>query len=108
MKKIITLFVLAAITTCGFAQSVAISPSRLYYKCAIGEYKTQEVNITNSSSVKQTFTVSFSDFEPTGIGGKSKFMKPGESPNSCSEWLSASPSFFDLEPGASQKIKILM
>ena len=91
-----------------FGQSVSIAPSRLYYKTSIGEYKTQEVTITNSSTGKQTFTVGFSDFEPQGILGKSQFMKPGESPNSCSNWLTATPSFFELEPGQSQKVQILL
>lgn len=89
-------------------QNVSISPSRLYYKTAIGEYKTQEINITNSSRNKQAFVISFSDFEPAGIEGKSKFMKPGESENSCSQWLSATPSFFELEPGATQKVQVLL
>jgi P pilus assembly chaperone PapD len=89
-------------------QSVAISPSRLYYKVAVGEYRTQEVTLTNSSKTKQAFTVSFSDFEPVGINGKSSFMKKGESENSCSQWLSATPSFFELEPGQAQKVKVLI
>ena len=89
-------------------QNVSISPSRLYYKTAIGEYKTQEINITNSSKNKQAFVISFSDFEPAGIEGKSKFMKAGESENSCSQWLSATPSFFELEPGATQKVQVLL
>jgi P pilus assembly chaperone PapD len=35
-------------------------------------------------------------------------MKPGESPNSCSQWLSAEPSFFTIEAGKSQKVKVMM
>ena len=89
-------------------QNVSISPSRLYYKTPIGEYKTQEINITNSSPNKQAFVVSFSDFEPAGIEGKSRFMKAGESENSCSQWLSATPSFFELDPGATQKVQVLL
>lgn len=90
------------------AQNVSISPSRLYYKTAIGEYKSQEVSITNSSTKNQSFVVSFGDFEPSGINGKSKFMKKGESVNSCSEWLSAEPSFFELAAGETKKIKVLL
>ncbi|MBK8585594.1 MAG: hypothetical protein IPN88_09270 [Bacteroidetes bacterium] len=89
-------------------QNVSISPSRLYYKTPIGEYKTQEINITNSSPNKQAFVVSFSDFEPAGIEGKSRFMKAGESENTCSQWLSATPSFFELDPGATQKVQVLL
>ncbi len=102
------LTVLFLVNIAAFGQNVSISPSRLYYKTAIGEYKTQEVNVTNSSTVKQAFTISFSDFEPSGSEGKSKFMKQGESEHSCSQWLSATPSFFELEPGQTQKIQVLI
>ncbi len=90
------------------AQNVSISPSRLYYKTSVGEYKVQEVTITNSSTRNQSFIISFGDFEASGVQGKSKFMKTGESENSCSQWLSADPSFFDLDAGQSKKIKVLM
>lgn len=108
MKKSISVLMFFLLTLGSFAQNVSISPSRLYYKTSIGEYKTQEVTITNSSTSKQAFTISFSDFEPAGIYGKSQFMKQGESPNSCSQWLNATPSFFELDPGQSQKVQVLM
>lgn len=90
------------------AQNVSISPSRLYYKTAIGEYKVQEVSITNTSTKNQSFNVTFGDFEASGMNGKSKFMKAGESENSCAAWLSADPSYFDVEAGQTKKIKVLL
>ena len=87
------------------AQSVSMSPSRLYYKVDVGAYKTQTVTVTNNSSVRQAFNVSFGDFEPAGYQGKSKFMQAGESEHSCSEWLTATPSFFELDPGQSQRYR---
>ena len=103
---LINLFCLAALII--NAQNVSISPSRLYYKTAVGEYKVQEVSITNSATHNQSFVVSFGDFEASGVQGKSKFMKAGESENSCSQWLSADPSFFDLDAGQTKKIKVLL
>ncbi|MBK7573643.1 MAG: hypothetical protein IPI10_19355 [Bacteroidetes bacterium] len=35
-------------------------------------------------------------------------MKAGESENSCSQWLNATPSFFELDPGATQKVQVLL
>jgi P pilus assembly chaperone PapD len=90
------------------AQNVSIAPSRLYYKVALGEYKSQVVNITNNSSVKQSFTVTFTDFEAPGAEGKSKFMEPGESENSCSKWMSATPSYFEIEAGQTQQVTVLL
>ena len=110
LKKILiaTLFLFISGFQPANAQSVSISPSRLYYKVGMGEYKTQEINVTNNSTVRQSFTVLFSDFEPAGIEGKSRFMDAGESENSCSRWLSATPSFFEIEPGQTQKIQVLL
>ena len=50
----------------------------------------------------------FSDFEAQGTAGKSKFMDAGESENSCAKWLSATPSFFTIEPGQTKKIQVLL
>jgi len=90
------------------AQNVSLAPSRLYYKVSLGEYKSQTVTVTNNSSGKQSFTISFSDFEAPGSEGKSKFMEIGESENSCSKWLSASPSFFEIEAGQTQQVTVLL
>ncbi len=90
------------------AQNVSLSPSRLYYKVGLGEYKSQVVNVTNTSRIKQSFTISFADFEAPGAEGKSKFMEIGESENSCSKWLSTSPSFFEVEPGQTQQVTVLL
>ncbi len=109
MKSSLTsLLILCFLITSVQAQNVSISPSRLYYKTSIGEYKVQEVSVTNSSTMPQSFTVSFGDFEPSGSLGKSQLMKKGESENSCADWLSAEPSFFEIHPGQTQKIKVLM
>src|SRR4051812_34867141 len=106
------LFMTAVISAAAFAQvnaqSIAIAPSRLYYKVALGEYKNQTISITNNSGSKQSFTISFTDFEAPGTAGKSKFMNIGESENSCSKWLSATPSFFEMEPGQTQQVQVLM
>jgi P pilus assembly chaperone PapD len=102
------LMILCLLTSSMHAQNVAISPSRLYFKTPIGEYKVQEVSVTNSATSAQSFAVTFGDFEPSGTMGKSQIMKPGESANSCSQWLSAEPSFFELAAGQTQKVKVLM
>lgn len=110
MKKVslICFILMCTMVKITFAQNVSISPSRLYFKTPIGEYKEQEISITNSSTKSQSFTISFGDFEPSGAKGKSQLMKPGESENSCSKWLSAEPSFFEVEAGQTKKVKVLL
>lgn len=110
MKRIIQILLVTVILPAGYAwsQNVSISPSRLYFKTAVGEYKVQEVTVTNNSTSNQSFAVTFGDFEPSGVQGKSTIMNSGESVNSCSQWLSADPSFFEIGAGMTQKIKVLM
>lgn len=108
-KQIITLLAIGiGISFHPKAQNVSLAPSRLYYKVGLGEYKSQVVTVTNSSTSRQSFTISFTDFEAPGREGKSKFMDIGESENSCSKWMSASPSFFEMDPGQSQQVTVLL
>jgi P pilus assembly chaperone PapD len=107
MRKLLcALFILTATTA--WCQNVSLSPSRLYYKAAPGETKKQVVHVTNNSSKKQSFTVSFGDFAVPGINGKTQMLKPGESEHSCSRYMSASPSFFDLDPGKTQDVQVII
>lgn len=107
-KHLVLMIILFLSTTAIFSQSVAVSPSRLYYKLGLGEYKSQEVTVTNNSKTPQSFQVSFADFESRGNKGKTTVMNVGESEHSCSNWISATPSFFTLNPGETQKVKVLM
>lgn len=109
MKSLITIaIVLATGLTQINAQSVSLSPSRLYFKAGPGEVKKQIVHVTNNSTVAQSFTISFGDFAAPGADGKTQMMKPGESEHSCSAYMSASPSFFSLEAGKSQDIEVVI
>ena len=93
---------------CASAQSVSLSPSRVYFKASPGEVKKQVVHVTNNSDVKQSFSITFGDFSATGIDGKTQMMKAGDSEHSCSEYMNASPSFFELTPGKSQDVEVIM
>lgn len=104
---LVSLFTFVA-TTAMLAQSASVSPSRLYFDTPLGEYQTKEVKVTNNSDKPQSFQITFSDFESPGIDGKTKIMKPGESEHSCSQWLSANPSFFELKAGESKDITVLI
>ena len=108
MKTPITLgfalFTLLQVT----AQNVSLSPSRLYYKVSAGESKKQVVHVTNNSGSASAITISFGDFAAPGIDGKTQLLKPGESEHSCVSYMSATPSFFELEPGKSQDVQVVL
>jgi len=110
MRKSFYLFAALLLVNCisAVAQSVSLSPSRVYYKASPGETKKQVVHVTNNSEAKQSFTITFGDFSATGTDGKTQIMKAGESEHSCSAYMSASPSFFELAPGSSQDVEVIM
>ena len=112
MKKILLTIVLFC-AFCFFnqqskAQSVSVSPSRLYYKVGLGEYKSKKITVTNKGKIKQSFQIKLADFESPGKLGKTRLLKPGESEHSCAKWLSASPSFFELGPGETKNVEVLL
>lgn len=84
---------------------VAVTPSRLNYNLKPGVSKTYEIKVTNDTKQINSFKVSVRDFDMDNKG-RSIFMKPGESKYSLSKWMNISPTFFTLNPGEVQKIKV--
>jgi P pilus assembly chaperone PapD len=109
MKSVVlSLLVCLAGLTAAPAQNVSLAPSRLYFKASPGEVKKQIVHVTNNSATSQSFTISFGDFAAPNDDGKTQLMKPGESEHSCSGYMSASPSFFEIEPGKTMDVEVVI
>jgi len=113
-NALLTLLILA--TTMVLAQpadsslkdvGVAVTPSHLNFNLKPGESKTYEVTVTNETRVKRSFNVSLRDYD-ADKAGKTIFMEPGTSQFGMSQWLSVSPTFFELKPGAAQKVRITL
>jgi hypothetical protein len=86
---------------------VAVSPSHLNFNLKPGESKTYEVKVTNETLVKRSFTATLKDFDMNNAG-KTSFSDSGSSKYGMSNWLSISPSFFELKPGDVQKVSITL
>lgn len=108
MKKIQLAILMMLCNYIVSAQSVSLSPSRLYFKAAAGETKKQIVHVTNNSTTPQSFNISFGDFAASGIDGKTQLQPQGDNEHSCSPYLSASPSFFTLEAGKSMDVQVII
>lgn len=90
------------------AQNISVAPSRFYYRVNPGGVKSQVLKVTNNSKVKESFAISFGDFSAPGSAGKSVLMKAGESPNSLVKYISANPSYFEVEPGKSMDVQVTL
>lgn len=90
------------------AQSVSVSPTRLYYKVSPGGYSSQKLRVHNNGSKKETFTVNFVNFSSPGNKGKSTIDTTTNSKHGMADWLTASPSFFEVAPGETKDVEILL
>ena len=104
-------FILAAIIMFSYtskAQSASVSPSRLYFDVSPGNYKSQKLRIMNNGTKTQTFTVNFANFSAPGKHGKTTIDTASGNNHGMANWLTASPSFFELAPGELKEIDILL
>ena len=91
------------------AQKISTSPTRINYKVSPGASGRSKITVANNSAQRQGFQVSFGDFITSSkVNGKGKFSDQGTQERSCAQWLSATPSVFELEPGENQEITVLM
>ncbi len=86
---------------------VAVSPSHINFNLKPNESKTYEVKVTNETLINRSFTVSVKDYD-VDKAGKTTFMEAGASKYGMSNWLSVSPSFFELKPGMVQKVSVTL
>lgn len=89
------------------AQKISTSPTRINYKVTPGGSGRSRITVANNSTDKQGFQVTFGDFSAS-ITGKSQFSKEGTEDRSCASWLTATPAVFELEPGETQDIQVLI
>ena len=74
----------------------------------LGGYKGQKIRVANNGTNKQTFQITFNDFSSTGNKGKTQILKEEDNNRGCAQWLAASPAFFELAPGVTQDVEILL
>lgn len=86
---------------------VAVTPAHVNFNLKPGQTKTYEVKVTNETLVGRSFNVTLKDFD-ADKAGKTIFMEPGTAIYGLSRWVSVSPTFFELKPGAVQKIMVTL
>lgn len=89
------------------AQKISTSPTRINYKVSPGGSGRSSITVANNSTDKQGFQVTFGDFSAS-VSGKSQFSKQGTEDRSCASWLTATPAVFELEPGETQTVQVLI
>lgn len=86
---------------------LAVTPTKLYFDLAPGESRSAKIVVTNQSSKRQLFEVSFSDWERDSLGNK-VYLPDNTSENSCSQWMVVTPSLFELNPNEPRELTVVM
>ena len=84
---------------------VSVSPSHFHFTQEQGEIKTYDITVKNTTSTAKSFNVNIYDFDMNGKG-KSSFLPPGEGKYSLSKWMNISPTFIELAPFKTKKVKV--
>ena len=84
---------------------VSVSPSHFHFIQEQGQIKTYDITVKNTTSTAKSFNVNIYDFDMNGKG-KSSFLPPGEGKYSLSKWMNISPTFIELEPFKTKKVKV--
>jgi hypothetical protein len=84
---------------------VSVSPSHFHFTQEQGQIKTYDITVKNTTSTAKSFNVNIYDFDMNGKG-KSSFLSPGEGKYSLSKWMNISPTFIELEPFKTKKVKV--
>lgn len=89
------------------AQSFKVTPSSIGFNLNAGESGSQTITVENTSDKVGSFVVSASDYD-FDEDGKMRFMPPGTSKNSCSPYLTVTPSYITVNPNETVKVNVLM
>ena len=85
-----------------FAQDFEVGPVKLNYDCEPGEIQTKIVTIRNHDNQKQQFLLTVSDMKFDSANAQTTTNK------SCKDWISVSPSFFEINPNDKKEVKVIM
>lgn len=85
---------------------VAVSPASMHLSIKPGKSETKEVSVFNDTKKTKSFNIGFSDFV-MGTNGKPS-NSPKTSKYAFSNWITVTPSFFELKSGERRKIKLLI
>ena len=110
MRKFIhlfTFFLILAGTSSLLAQSISMSPTRLFFTGNPGEKVTQTVTLHNSSDKDYVFNLNYKDWVREEDGNK-VYLEAGSSKISNAAWVSTLENSVTVPAGAKKEITVTM
>ena len=108
MRMILSSIMLVTMLLSAYSQSASVAPTRVFFNNNLGESRTKTVYVINKSTKAQSYQVSFLDFNVDNARGKPTIVEANRYKHSISPWISATPSYFTVEPGGREEIKVTL
>jgi len=90
------------------SQDFEVAPVKLIFSCEQGQIASQNMSIKNHANQKQQFNVTISDIKQDSASIINKPDEKNPTNKSCKDWLTLSPTFFELNPNESKEVKVVM
>lgn len=90
-----------------YAQGIAITPSRIFFKGSPGQMVSEAIVFTNNTNTEVSFVPSFKDWDRDSLGVKHYFAA-GSTNHSNADWLSLSDFLIRMQPNESKKVTLSM
>ncbi len=105
MKRRFSLIALFGVFTFVYGQDFEVSPVKFYFNAEPGTSQVKNLMVKNHSERTQSFLISMGDFTINSAGQK-EFVPAGTNKRSISNWLTITPTFFELAPNQEQQIAV--
>ncbi len=87
------------------SQDFEVSPITLNFSAEPGDLQTKEITVKNHGNKKVSIVLSVEDFLVNKTGN-TNFLDPNSTKNSIANWISISPSFFEINPNKEQTVQV--
>lgn len=104
-KRPIGTIFLSILTTLLLAQDFEVSPVKLFFNADPGSTQLKTITVKNHANKTQSFLLSVSDFSINN-DGKREYGPANSNKRSISNWMTITPTFFELPPNEQQQISI--
>lgn len=110
MRNLIQLFITGLLLTISsqlVAQSISMSPTRLFFTGNPGEKVTETVILHNSSDKEYVFNINYKDWVREEDGNK-VYTESGTLPSSNSSWVSTTENSVTIPAGSTKEVLVTM
>jgi len=105
MRIIIAILAIQLISLMGYSQDFEVSPVRLFFNAEPGSSQVKTIVVKNHGNSTNSFLLSVTDFALNSEGQR-EYAPANSHKRSISNWMTISPTFFEIAPNGEQQISV--